>query len=80
MNHEEAVIRAFIIPVRQNRYLEFVQNPKKRNKFISQLPHFKHLNPKFVLGIPGNQQHLSSILIAPPEGRGREVLGHFREL
>jgi hypothetical protein len=38
-----------------------VQNPKKRNKFISKLPHFKHLNPKFVVGIPGNQRNLSSI-------------------
>lgn len=62
MNHEEAVVRAFILPVRQERYLEFLKSPKKRRKFTSQLPHFNHLNPKFVIGIPGNQQHLPSIL------------------
>lgn len=44
MNHEEAVVRAFILPVRQERYLEFVKSPKRRKKFNSQLSHFKHLN------------------------------------
>ena len=62
MNHEEAVVKAFTIPVRQDRYLEFLQSPKKRAKFIAQLAHFKHLNPKFVVGIPGNQQNPSSRL------------------
>jgi hypothetical protein len=62
MNHEEAVVKAFIIPVRQERYLEFLESPKKRAKFIAQLAHFKHLNPKFVVGIPGNQQNPSSLL------------------
>jgi len=61
MNHEEATIKAFIIPVRQERYLEFLKSPKKREKFIAQLAHFKHLNPKFVVGIPGNQQNPSSL-------------------
>ncbi len=62
MNHEEAVVKAFIIPVRQERYLEFLESPKKRTKFIAQLAHFKHLNPKFIVGIPGNQQNPSSLL------------------
>lgn len=39
-----------------------MKNPKNRKKFTSQLPHFNYLNAKFVIGIPGNQQHLSSIL------------------
>jgi hypothetical protein len=55
MNPEEATVKAFIISVRQERYLEFLKSPKKRTKFIAQLAHFKHLNPKFVVGIPGNQ-------------------------
>jgi hypothetical protein len=62
MNHEEAVVRAFILPVRQERYLEFLKSPKKRKKFTSQLPHFNHLNPKFAIAIPSNQRNLSSIL------------------
>jgi hypothetical protein len=62
MNPEEAVVRAFILPVRQERYLEFLKSSKKEKKFTSLRPHFNHLNPKFVIGIPGNQQSLSSIL------------------
>jgi hypothetical protein len=62
MNHEESVVKAFILPVRQERYLEFLKSPKKRAKFIAQLAHFKHLNPKFVVGIPGNQQNPTSLL------------------
>jgi hypothetical protein len=61
MNHEEATVKAFIIPVRQERYLGFLQSPKKRAKFIAQLAHFKHLNPRFVVRIPGNQQNPSSL-------------------
>jgi hypothetical protein len=61
MNHEEATIKAFILPVRQERYLEFLKSPKKRAKFIARLAHFKHLNPKFVVGIPGSQQNPSSL-------------------
>jgi hypothetical protein len=61
MNHEEATIKAFIIPVRQERYLEFLKSPKKRAKFIAQLAHFKHLDPQFVVHVPGNQQNPSSL-------------------
>jgi hypothetical protein len=61
MNHEEATIKAFIIPVRQERYLEFLKTPKKRAKFIAQLAHFKHLNQKFVVHVPGSQTNLSSL-------------------
>jgi hypothetical protein len=53
--------QAFIIPVRQGRYLEFLKSPKKRAKFIAQLAHFKHLNPKFLVDIPGNQRNPSSL-------------------
>ena len=62
VSHEEAVVKAFILPVRQERYLEFVRSPKKRPKFIEQLAHFKHLNPKFVVGIPSDQRNSSALL------------------
>jgi len=61
MNHGEATVKAFIIPVRQERYLEFLKSQKNRTKFIAQLAHFKHLNPVFMVGIPGNQQNPSSL-------------------
>jgi hypothetical protein len=61
MNHEEATVKSFVIPVRQERHLEFLKSPKKRAKFIAQLAHFKHLDPRFVVGIPGNQRNPSSL-------------------
>ena len=62
MDHEEAVIRAFIIPARRERYLEFLKSPKKRAKLRAALAHFKALNPKFAVSIPPSQQNPSSAL------------------
>jgi hypothetical protein len=62
VSHEEAVVKAFILPVRQERYLEFLRSPKKRSKFIEQLAHFKHLNPEFIVGIPSNQRNAAGLL------------------
>jgi hypothetical protein len=62
MNHEESVVRAFILPNRQGRYLEFLTSQKKRLRLIAQLAHFKHLNPKFAFSIPGSQANASSLV------------------
>jgi len=62
VNHEEAVVHAFIIPVRRERYLEFLKSPKNRKKFISVLAHFKHLDPKFATSIAGSQSKPSALL------------------
>ena len=59
---EVEVVRAFIDPKRRERYLEFLATPKRRVKFISQLAHFKALNPNWLVGIPPNQQNLSSLI------------------
>jgi hypothetical protein len=61
MNHEEAAIKAFIIPTRQDRYLGFLSNPKRRAKFTSEFSHFKALNPKFLVQIPPSQQNPASV-------------------
>jgi len=34
---EEALIRAFVSPRKQERYLGFVANSKRRNKFVDEL-------------------------------------------
>lgn len=62
MNHEEELVKAFIIPARRERYLEFLKSPKKRAKFIEQLAHFKHLNPQYAVTIPTNQRKPDSLL------------------
>jgi hypothetical protein len=61
MDHEEAVIRAFILPTKRERYLEFLTSPKGRAKFISGLAHFKHLDPRFAYPVPGNQSNPASL-------------------
>jgi len=72
MSHEEELVKAFILPVRQERYLEFLRSPRKRAKFVAQLAHFKHLNPKFVVSIPGSQQNPASLLkLLAGKGAGR---------
>jgi hypothetical protein len=62
MGEEKALIRAFILPARQERYLEFLGTAKKRAKFIAQLAHFKHLDPRFAFAVSGNQRKPSELL------------------
>jgi hypothetical protein len=61
MDHEEAGIRAFILPSKRERYLEFLTTPKRRAKFIAELAHFKHMDPKFAFSIPGRQTNPASL-------------------
>ena len=60
--HERGIIRAFIIPVRQDRYLEMLTKPKRRGNFTASLAHFKHLDMRHVVKIPSHQQHTAEIL------------------
>src|SRR5713226_3336643 len=60
VNHEEALVKAFIPAHRQERFLEIIE-PKKRAKLLTQLSHFKALNPKFMVAIPSNQQNPSDL-------------------
>ncbi len=61
MDHEEAVIRAFRLPTKRDRYLEFLSSPRRRTKFIAELAHFKHLDAKFAFSIPGSQKNPASL-------------------
>ena len=56
------MIRAFIVPHRQERYLGFIANPKKRAKLLGELAHFRALNPEFQVAIPPNQQNPEGVL------------------
>jgi hypothetical protein len=61
VNHEEELIRAFILPHRRERFLEMIAKPKKRAKLLTQLSHFKALDPRFTIAIPPNRQNPSSL-------------------
>lgn len=71
VNHEAALVRAFIPPHRQERFLEIIAKPKKRAKLLTQLYHFDDLDPKFMVAIPRNQQNPSALLtILKSKGAG----------
>jgi len=61
--HEEAFVRAFVAPARQERFLTFVSNPKKRQKFIDELCHVKpgFLAEKYVRPIVGAEDLPSAL-------------------
>ncbi|MGB7750308.1 MAG: hypothetical protein WCF88_02070 [Candidatus Acidiferrales bacterium] len=83
MDHEEAVIRAFILPTKRERYLEFLTNPKGRAKFVAGLAHFKHLDPRFAFSIPGNHKNpasLRKLLVTKGAGSTCWVISENRDL
>ena len=57
MTHEEELIKAFIMPTKRQRYLDFVSKPKTRQKFLLELAHFNSLDRRYLLTIPPNDQH-----------------------
>jgi hypothetical protein len=59
--HERGLIRAFILPERQERYLELLAKPKRRKDIPSAFAHFKHLDLRFAVAIPPSQQHAKDI-------------------
>ena len=50
--HEEALIIAFFIPTKHTRYLEMIATPKKREKFLRELSHFKSLDSRHRYSLP----------------------------
>jgi hypothetical protein len=61
-DHERQLIRAFILPERQDRYLELLAKPKRRRDITDALAHFKHLDMRYAVRIPGPQRRASGIL------------------
>jgi hypothetical protein len=43
--HEEAFVRAFIVPRKRARYVELLR--KRRSRVTRELPHFRDLDPRF---------------------------------
>lgn len=47
-DHEEALIRSFILPARQQRYLDQLNAPRRRRAFIgAHLQHMVDLDPRY---------------------------------
>ena len=50
--HEAAVIRAFVQHDKQERFLGFLANPRKRKKFTESLSHFHWFDARYATPIP----------------------------
>jgi hypothetical protein len=54
--HEVGIVKSFVLPNRQSRYLGFLNSPKRRASFTSKLAHFPHLDPAHVLPLPSGRR------------------------
>ena len=61
VEHEESLVRSFILPQRRERYLEMIGKPKRREVFKESLAHFKHLDMRFAVRIPPHQQYANEV-------------------
>jgi len=59
--HEAQLVRAFLLPQRQSRYLELLPNPRRRKDLTCTLAHFKHIDPRWAVTIPARLQHAPDI-------------------
>jgi hypothetical protein len=49
---DEQLLARFFIPNKRDRYVEMISHPKKRPKFLCELVHFTHLDPRYILPMP----------------------------
>ncbi|HKT46723.1 MAG TPA: hypothetical protein VJP87_04300 [Candidatus Acidoferrales bacterium] len=60
--HEPALVRAFLLPQRQSRYLELLANPKRRRDVTRELAHFKHIDSRWIVPLKPSLLHTAGIL------------------
>jgi hypothetical protein len=61
MDHETAMINAFVLPAKRARLIEFLRSPKHRGKALATLYHFRHLDTRFLIEIAPSEQHADAI-------------------
>ena len=52
MHREEELINAFFQPMKRERYLEMMAKPKRRQKVLRELAHFKSLDSRRCFSLP----------------------------
>ena len=63
--HEEAIVRAFIIPEKRDRYLTLLGKKKRRPKVLDALNHFRDLDQRYCISL-----HSSTDVVAALRDRG----------
>ena len=61
MDHETALVNAFILPARRARFLKFLPNPKRRREVLNRLYHLRDLDPRFLVEIRPSDQNAEAI-------------------
>jgi hypothetical protein len=61
VQHESALIAAFVTRRKRDRYREFLSDVKLRRKFTSRLAHFADFDPKYRLAIPSKKLFVNNI-------------------
>ena len=62
--HERALVQSFILPDRQERYLELLAKPERRRDITKTLAHFKHLDMRFATKPPHTTRDIVTVLLA----------------
>lgn len=52
VEHEQALIKAFVLRPKQERFLSLVASSKGREKFTAELGHFRWFDPVFAAAVP----------------------------
>jgi hypothetical protein len=61
VTHEEAFVRAFIIPQKRARYLSQLASAKRRSLFLERLNHSLDYDPALAERVPSNHQDAATI-------------------
>ena len=61
MEHETALIKAFVLPAKRNRLAEQLRSEKRRPKLLASLDHFRDLDHRFLVEIAPSEQNASGI-------------------
>ena len=61
MTEEGALVRSFVVAEKRDRLAGFLASPKDRHKATALLPHFRSLDPRWVVAIPADRQEPAAI-------------------
>ena len=61
MDHEAALVEAFIVEAKRERFTSLLANPGKRGKITRLLAHLQDLDPTLMKRVPNGQQSASGI-------------------
>jgi hypothetical protein len=60
--HEQELIRAFFVPQKRERYLELFTKPRRRKQILTELSHFKDVDPRWIVPTPSRYHHAADLV------------------